>query len=161
MKNSNDTIWNRNWECIAVKLLMNRFRIGCFVFDLFCRHDLTVFYTHNSCLWLLKVQVAFGTAVFTWGGAARDCWCISWDIQPFLNQRQILVFFGYLLQVLFRIWASSYTFQFDTIHINKLYYHYQWIRTVQSNTTFIVKIQLYIRLHVSATWSHLQASTVE
>jgi hypothetical protein len=37
----------------------------------------------------------------------------------------------------------------------------QGIRIVQSNTLFIVKLHLYIRLHVSAPWSHHQACTVE
>jgi hypothetical protein len=37
----------------------------------------------------------------------------------------------------------------------------QVIRIIQSNTSFIVKIHLYTRLHVSFPWSHHQASTVE
>jgi hypothetical protein len=37
----------------------------------------------------------------------------------------------------------------------------QGIIIIQSNTIFIVKIHLYTRLHVSAPWSHHQASTVE
>jgi len=41
------------------------------------------------------------------------------------------------------------------------YLNSQGIKIIQSNTSFIVKIHLYTRLHVSAPRSHYQASAVE